>query len=133
MRLDGIRTLEEANEFLSRFIERYNGRFGVDARVDDPAWVAAPDLDLPYYFAARFERTVKDDHTISIDGKTLLITRRRGDLSLAGRKVRVHTTPEGQSFKKPKKQKPDNLRSLLATGMACQPLDTPPRTISLSN
>ncbi len=157
MRLEGIRTLEEANEFLPRFIERYNGRFGVDARVDDPAWVPAPDLDLPYYFAARVERTVKDDHTISIDGKTLSITRRRGDLSLAGRKVRVHTTPEGQSFvyssrrrleytkldgplsrpvtatKKPKKQKPDNLRSLLATGMACRPLDTPPRTFSLSN
>ena len=157
MRLDGIRTLEEANAFLPRFIERHNGRFSVDARVDDPAWVPAPDLDLPYYFAARVERTVKDDHTICIDAKTLLITRHRGDLPLAGHKVKVHTTPEGESFvyssrrrleytkldgplsrpasdaKQPKQQKPDNLRSLLATGMAGRPLKTPPRTFSLSN
>lgn len=98
MRLAGITTLEEANAFLPAFIARYNARFGQAARDPEPAWVLAPGLDLPYYFAAKEERTVRADHTLSFMGKTLEIQRQRGERSLAGTRVMVHITPEGERF-----------------------------------
>ena len=161
MRLDGIKTLEEANTFLPGFIERFNKRFGVEARDAEPAWVTVPDdLDLPYFFAAKEERIVKKDHTISINRKTLLIARHPGAPSIAGQKVKVHTTPEGENFVyssrrrleytkfsaplprhgEPTKQnnqpKPKGLRNQLAHGIpiGCRTSDaTQGRTFSLSN
>jgi transposase len=98
MRLAGIATLEEANAFLPGFIARYNARFGQAARDPELAWVQAEDLDLPFYFAAKEERTVRADHTLSFMGQTLQIQRKRGERSLAGTRVMVHITPEGERF-----------------------------------
>jgi hypothetical protein len=98
MRLVGVSTMEEACAFLPRFIQRYNARFGREARESEPAWVQAPDLDLCYYFAAKDERTVKSDHTLSFAGTTMKIHRKRGERSLSGTRVMVHTTPEGELF-----------------------------------
>lgn len=99
MRLAGVKTIEEANAFLPTYIERYNARFGVEAREQETAWVQ-PDsgVDLPYLFAAKEERTVRADHTLAWRGKTLLIQRKQGQRSLAGVRVHVHTTPEGECF-----------------------------------
>lgn len=98
MRLAGIWTLEEANAFLPGFIVRYNARFGVQARDPEPAWVLADDLDEPFYFAAKEERVVRADHTLSFKGQTLQIERSRAERSLAGTRVMVHATPEGEVF-----------------------------------
>jgi hypothetical protein len=98
MRLHGVSTMEEANAFLPRFIQRYNARFGREAREAEGAWVEAPDLDLAFYFAAKEERTVKSDHTLSFEGTTLQIHRKRGERSLSGTRVMVHTTPEGERY-----------------------------------
>lgn len=102
MRLAGICTLEAANAFLteSDFLVRFNARFGLEAREPEAAWVRAeePDLDLAYYFAAKEERTVKADHTLAWHGTTLQLQRKRGERSLAGTRVAVHTTPEGECY-----------------------------------
>ncbi len=99
MRLAGINTLEGANAFLPAFIERFNSRFQRAARDPEGAWVKLEGaLDLAFYFAAREERTVKSDHTLSFHGDLFSIERKRGEPSLAGRKVNVHTTPEGERF-----------------------------------
>jgi transposase len=98
MRMAGVCTMEDANDFLPRFIVRYNARFGVEARDPQPAWVEAPDLDLPFYFAAKQERVLKRDHTLSFHGTTLQIQRKRSERSLAGARVTVHVTPEGERF-----------------------------------
>jgi transposase len=98
MRLAGVSTIEQANAFLPDFLQRYNARFGIPAREEQTAWVSASDLDLPYYFAAKEERTVKADHTVAWHGATLQIQRKRGDRSLADTRVIVHTTPEGERF-----------------------------------
>ena len=98
MRLEGVCTLEEANAFLPSFIGRYNARFGQEARDQQAAWVPAPGLDLPFYFAAKEERTVRADHTLAWHGTTLQIQRKRGERSLAGARVTVHITPEGERF-----------------------------------
>lgn len=98
MRLAGIATLEEANASLPHFIARYNARFGQAARDPEPAWVSAENLDLPFYFAAKEERSVRADHTLCWKGQTLEIQRKRGERSLAGTRVMVHITPEGEHF-----------------------------------
>jgi transposase len=65
MRLEGIGTIEEANDFLPGFIRRYNTRFAVKATDPEPAWVEVdPEMDLAYYFCARESRTVRSDHTL---------------------------------------------------------------------
>jgi hypothetical protein len=47
LRLADASTLEQANAFLSRFIERYNARFGQAPQDPQSAWVPLPsDLDL---------------------------------------------------------------------------------------
>lgn len=99
MRLAGVKTLEEANAFLPAYSERYNARFGLQAREAHAAWVKPEqEMDLPFLFAAKEERTVRADHTLAWHGKTLLVQRKRGERSLAGARVQVHTTPEGERF-----------------------------------
>src|SRR5438132_2608422 len=109
MRLAGINTLEEANAFLPDYIQRYNAHFSSAAADPAPAWVkpdaasegdmaALEALDLPYYFAAKEERTVRADHTLSFRGKIFSIQRKRFERSLAAERVQVHTTPEGECF-----------------------------------
>jgi len=99
MRLAGVKTLEEANAFVTGYIERYNARFDVPARDPQPAWVKPEgEMDLAYYFAAKEERVVRADHTLCWKGKILCIHRKRGERSLAAGRVMVHTTPEGECF-----------------------------------
>ncbi len=98
MRLAGVCTIEQANAFLPGFIKRFNARFGVQAREPQAAWVNASDLDLAYYFATKEQRLVRADHTLSFHGATLHIERKRGERSLAGTRVMVHTTPEDEVF-----------------------------------
>jgi hypothetical protein len=95
MRAAGISTIDDANAFLPGFIERYNRRFAKKPTDSEPAWVEPGDIDVDYYFSLRETRTVRADHTVSWLGSTLQILRDPKSLSLAGKKVSVHTTPEG--------------------------------------
>jgi len=100
MRLAGIQNLEQANTFLPDFIRRYNAEFGVEAAEPEPAWVPVDQdgFDLAYYFAARDERSVRSDHTLCWLGTTLQIQRSKMDPNLAGKRVSVHVTPEGELY-----------------------------------
>jgi transposase len=98
MRLAGVNTLEEANAFLQPFIERYNRRFTVLPRDAEPDWIPLElDADLDLLFSTRELRKVANDHTISIGGITHLILRAKPERSLAGKRVAVHVTPEGET------------------------------------
>jgi hypothetical protein len=99
MRLLGITTLEQANAFLPDFLVSYSKRFGVAPRDEEPAWVSLGDgPDTDRLFSTREFRTVANDHTLSFQGQTCLLLRDRTDTSLAGRKVAVHVTPEGETL-----------------------------------
>lgn len=99
MRLAGISSLQEANDFLPDFIARHNTRFCVPAAQPDPVWVALePDFDLDYYFSIQESRTVKADHTLSYEGQRLQICPSSRRRSLAGHSVTVRTNPEGHIF-----------------------------------
>lgn len=96
LRLASVSTLEGANEFLPRFVPGFDSRFSVEARDPLPAWRPLPaGFDYDYHFSAREERVVKRDHTLQWLGRCLQLTPAKGEASLAGRRVAVHTTPEG--------------------------------------
>lgn len=97
MRLAGVQTLEEANAFLPAFLVSYNERFAVAPRDEEPAWVSLrEDPDTDRLFSTRELRTVAGDHTVSFAGNTYLLLRGRTDKSLAGHRVAVHVTPQGE-------------------------------------
>ncbi len=99
MRLHGACTLEEANAFLPAFVERHNQQFAVEPADPQAAWVVPGEpLDLPYFFAAKQQRVVRADHTLSWMGQDLQLKRKRTERSLAGVNVNVHTTPDGEVF-----------------------------------
>jgi transposase len=99
MRLAGVCTQEQANAFVPEFIQHYNARFAVEPADPESAWVRMePRTDLAYYFARKEKRTVRADHTLSWLGATLQIHRRKGERSLAGERVQVHSDPEGALY-----------------------------------
>lgn len=95
MRLANVSTMDEANAFLSAFVPTFNTDFGRPAADPESAWVKAPGLDLPYYFCVREQRVARKDHTLSFQGETLHLTT---GASVAGKKLHVHRTPEGDLF-----------------------------------
>jgi len=97
MRLAGVDTIEKANAFLPGYIRRYNARFAVEAADPNPAWVPLESgCDLDYYFSIQDPRTVKADHTVSVDGRTLQICPRSRTRSLVGQTITVRVNPEGK-------------------------------------
>lgn len=96
LRLTGVNTLDEANAFLPSFIAGFDARFSVAARDPAPAWRPLPEgFDFDYHFSAREGRLVKRDHTVQWQGRCLQLTPAKAEPSLAGKRVSVHTTPEG--------------------------------------
>ncbi|MHB0912341.1 MAG: ISNCY family transposase [Armatimonadota bacterium] len=130
MRIAGISSLSAANEFLPGFIARYNKRFAkvpVDA---ESAWVEIePGMDMHYHFATSELRTVRRDHTISYEGKTLQILLDEKHHVLAGKRVDVRTSPEGEIKvyvgKEPLKIKELEARPAVASKEKKQPAGKP--------
>jgi hypothetical protein len=97
LRLARIDTMEQANAFLPGFITRYNAQFAVAAADPDTAWVALEKgCDLDYYFSMQETRTVKADHTVSFEGKTLQICAMSRTRSLVGQTITVRVNPENK-------------------------------------
>jgi transposase len=116
LRLAGINTLEDANAFLPRFMERYNARFAKAPQDPQDAWVPLPaDLDIAYHFSVCETRTVRADHCISFAGQLLQLLPGPRDPSLVGQKVGVHVVPEGAIYLYHGKRR-----------LAYQPVATPP-------
>jgi len=70
MRLSGIKTLEEANEFLGVYLPSFNRRFRVSPANDTDVHVRLPKyLNLDKYLCIRNQRTVRKDNTIAYNGK----------------------------------------------------------------
>jgi transposase len=70
MRLQKIKSVEEANAFLETYLPKYNSRFGKQARLKaDLHRPALHARELDRILCIREERTVKNDFTIAYDGK----------------------------------------------------------------
>ena len=97
LRLEGCRTLEEANALLIRFLAEYNARFGKVATRPIPVWRKLDSrLDLNYIFSLRYERTVGQDHVITaIPGVTIQLPPLASGRGYAGKMVEVCHQPNG--------------------------------------
>jgi len=74
MRLENIRTKEEANRFLTRYLPRYNRRFQREPK--SPANLHQPlpeDLKLKRIFSVQKRRLLRNDNTIRHNKKLYLI------------------------------------------------------------
>ncbi len=70
MRLRGIKTLEEANEFLADYLPQFNRRFRVCPANDTNVHVRVPKyFNLDKYLCIKTERTVRNDNTITHNGR----------------------------------------------------------------
>lgn len=69
LKLDGIKTIEEANLYLATeggFIDKLNGKFTIEAREARPACVLPTPTDLAEQFAILNTRTVRNDYTVQL-------------------------------------------------------------------
>ncbi len=91
MRLRGIKTKQEANDFLKEYLPVYNRQFSIPAANDTDVHV-----ELPKYFNAhkalciRTQRTVKNDHTIVVNTKLYQI-----EDKITSKKVTVEERMDG--------------------------------------
>jgi transposase len=96
LRLRGIRTVEEANRFLSQdYMAEFNRRFQVAAEQRGSAFVAAARKNLDLVFSLQYQRTVNRDNTVSFQNLVLQIQRVPWRATLAGCTVMVHQHLDG--------------------------------------
>ena len=76
LRLAGATTLEEANTVLARYLPRHNRRFAVLASDPAPAW-RSPTRPAEALFSFRQNRRLAGDGTLSVDGRSFMVSGRR--------------------------------------------------------
>lgn len=74
MRLRGIRTKEEANVFLKRYLPNFNKKFRVPAAKEADLHMPLPKgFDLDNYLCIKTNRVARNDNTVSLNGKLFQI------------------------------------------------------------
>ncbi len=77
MRLLGVKTKGQANDFLREYLPKYNKKFEVIAAHEADVHVKLPRyFKLDKYLCVKTDRTVRNDNTISHDGKLYQIKQR---------------------------------------------------------
>lgn len=97
MRIRKIKSFESANDFLrDQYIPNdHNKRFMVLPKVLEPAWRELPSSkNLDEIFCMKERRTVKRDHTFSLDGQIYKITSELKH-SIHGQKIESRVYPDG--------------------------------------
>jgi hypothetical protein len=69
MRLKHICTIDEANRFLSRYLPLYNRKFARKPDKKENLHIDPYDADLDTILCIKTERTIRNDNTISYNGK----------------------------------------------------------------
>jgi transposase len=90
LRLQGIVTLEGANQFLrERYVAEFNARFRVSALQPGKAFLPCRRKDLDVVFSVQQQRVVNRDNTVVVGGKVFQIEPTRWRGTLAGCSVTV--------------------------------------------
>lgn len=97
LRLNRIKSVQQATVYLNEvFIPSYIKRFGQTPEDPVPAWRALPEsMNILNILCRRFQRTVKNDNTISVNGTQLQLLPTRSRLHFAKAKVRVNLWVDG--------------------------------------
>jgi hypothetical protein len=98
LRLNGIKSIEEANRFLQRdFLPRFNKQFAVVAANPRPAWRPSPGpARLASVMCTKATRILSNDHTFAYEGNAWQVRPTLGVPALARRQVEVRVTLKGQ-------------------------------------
>jgi len=95
MRLKGISTLDEANEFLEEYLPKYNSIFSLPpANPKNLHREVSEDLDLNWVFSFREERIITNDFTVRWKNRVFLI--KKPSIALKKRKVTVMENLKGE-------------------------------------
>lgn len=90
MRIAGISTMDEANAFLPRFIEKFNKRFSVEAANSQPAYMPVPTQEiLETILCVKTTRTISNGSTISYGRQTHRLVDKKGDIVSLHPKAKV--------------------------------------------
>ena len=91
LRLEGISSLEEANEYLhSVFLPKYNKKFTRKPRIEELAYRKVPQgMDLDRIFSIKEKRRVQGDNTIGYDTRRYQILPTKTRFGFAKAKVEV--------------------------------------------
>ena len=89
MRLKGVSTIKDANKFLVSYLPVYNERFSVMPKEKEDLHRTVT-VDLDTVLCIKTERTLKNDHTIQLNGKLYQIEDR-----VRGKKVMVEELIDG--------------------------------------
>lgn len=98
LRLAGVRTLEQANAVLARFVIEFNQQFAKPPALPGSAYRKLDRrLDLDQVLSLRYERTVSNDHVIRVGpGVSVQLPPLAHHRGFAGRKVLVCHLPDGR-------------------------------------
>lgn len=96
LRLAGVKTKEEANLFLERFLPEFNRRFSVSAKKKGSFFRKSPaSSKLDRILCLKETRRVNKDHTISFEGLVLQIPPSSRWRSITGQQVQVLQLKDG--------------------------------------
>lgn len=95
MRLEGVSSIEEANDFLQSYIEIHNNRFCVEAISPENGFRELnEEIDLERIFCTVETRKVAHGNVISYGGDKFIITSHE-DYRLIGKYIEIRTYPDG--------------------------------------
>ena len=96
LRLAGITTVEEANQFLrEHYIAEFNRKFTVKAAERGSAFRPCARKDLDWVFSIQTERVVAKDNTVAIRDQWWQLDKTRWRHTLAGQTVTIHQHLDG--------------------------------------
>jgi len=96
LKLAGVKTIEEGNQFLATWLPRFNQRFMVQPINNTPAWRHLPNhFNLLLVFSIQEERIVHNDNTISFGGSYYLLSSTKHRVSFAKAVVTIHQCIDG--------------------------------------
>lgn len=99
MRLNKVKTVEDANEFVTNFVTRHNNKFAIPIDYNTSLFAPPPkEYELDFYLSKEYERTVDNGSVISIKGQKLQFVDENGIiLALPGKtKVSIYETLDGR-------------------------------------
>jgi hypothetical protein len=95
MRLAGIRTKDQANRFLEKFLPRFNERFAKEAKKKGDLHRPLPKgIDLSEIFCIKATRTINNGYIVKWRGRQLLIE--NTSMAVRRRKVEVRESFDGK-------------------------------------
>ncbi len=92
MRLEGVSSIEQANEFLEGYLPKYNERFRVLAAKKSDLHRSVPkDMDLDSILCVKEPRTIRKDNTVAFENRLYQVMTKT-----TGKKVSVQKRLNGQ-------------------------------------